>query len=62
LIDHLLGASLATPDAREVRVKPQLHDLDYVRGSVPTRLGPIKVSLERGTAPQIKLPDGLSLK
>jgi hypothetical protein len=53
--------TFTSPDSRTIRVNPHLQDLDYIHGSVPTREGPVEVTIERGHAPEIKLPDGVQL-
>ncbi|MBN1556417.1 MAG: alpha-L-rhamnosidase [Phycisphaerae bacterium] len=63
LSEHVLGVAPASPGFKTVRIRPDLVDLDWAKGTVPTPLGEIEVSHTRqadGTVKSdIKLPDGI---
>lgn len=63
LSEHVLGVTPASPGCRTVRIQPNLVDLDWAKGTVPTPLGEIEVSHTRqadGTiASDIHLPAGV---
>ena len=63
LARHVLGVTPATPGFGRVRVRPQLGDLEWVRGKVPTPHGPVIVEAERvsdgGIETRVQLPDGV---
>jgi len=59
---QILGVQPTSPGWRTVRVRPQLADLDWAAGTVPTPLGPITVEARRGLAPHVTLPAGCRLE
>lgn len=59
--DHVLGVTPATPGFATVKVAPQLGDLAWAEGTVPTPHGPIHVRAKRGKTPEITLPTGVTL-
>ena len=58
---YILGVAPTEPGWRSVTFKPNLADLDFAEGTVPTPLGPIDVSLKQGRQPRIKLPEGMTI-
>ena len=62
---HVLGVRPFAPGFSVVRFAPDLGDLAWAKGSVPTPHGPIEVELERGeggrTLSRIVTPDGVRL-
>ncbi len=59
LMDNLLGVRFALPGGRGINFAPNLEDLEYMRGSIPTPDGIIEVIAESGHTPEIKLPKGM---
>ena len=64
LSEHILGVSPVAPGFAQVAIQPNLGDLTWARGTVPTPHGIIEVSHERrvdGTVTsEITLPNGVS--
>ncbi len=62
---HLLGVEILEPGGGCVRVKPDIADFKYIKGSVPTPHGIIKVYAERRdngeVYTKIDVPDGIKL-
>ena len=58
----ILGIEPLQPGFKEISFRPDLCDLEFVKGTVPTPYGSIAVSLEKGHAPEIQIPKGISLK
>jgi hypothetical protein len=59
---HLLGVAPAAPGFAEISVTPDLLDLDFAEGTVPTAHGDVTVRLEKkgtGFHAQIESPDGV---
>lgn len=56
---HVLGVEIVSPT--EVRVKPDLGDLEWAEGTVPMANGVVKVRVEKGKEPVITLPAGVTL-
>ena len=60
----ICGIEPASPGFNSVRIAPQMGDLKWIEGTMPHRLGEIKVSLKRGEKKKISgdvtLPIGLS--
>ncbi|MBA3684047.1 MAG: alpha-L-rhamnosidase, partial [Planctomycetes bacterium] len=59
---NVLGIRPGSPGFASVDLRPDLGGLTWARGSVPHRLGPISVELERGAdgvACTVTVPDGL---
>jgi alpha-L-rhamnosidase len=58
LVRHVLGVHVLEPGARRVALRPQLGDLEWARGTVPTPQGELKV--EWGAiGGRIELPTGI---
>ena len=47
LSENILGIQPAAPGFKEITIKPNLGDLSFAKGSVPTPLGLITVTHER---------------
>ena len=60
----ICGIEPATPGFKTVRIEPHLGDLEWVEGTIPHRLGEIKVSLKKkvnnGISGSVILPKGLN--
>jgi hypothetical protein len=65
----VLGLKPAVPGWKQVHINPQLGDLDWARGTVPTPHGNIQVQWERASEPSssneilrgvVQLPEGVS--
>ena len=56
LSEKILGVSVVEPGCRKVVVKPNLVDLDFVRGSYPTPYGKIEIEAVKGKKPVVKAP------
>ncbi len=65
LSEYVLGIKPAAPGCREVTIRPNLGDLEWVKGTYPTPYGIIRVEHRRkedGTIDsKIELPEGVSL-
>ena len=59
---RILGVDPLKPGFREIRFIPDLCDLEFAEGTVPTPYGVIAVKLQKGCAPEIKLPEGVVIK
>ena len=59
---RILGVEPLAPGFREIRFQPDLCDLEFAEGAVPTPYGVIAVKLEKGRTPEIKLPEGISIQ
>ena len=58
LMRFATGLTILKPGFRQIRLKPQLGDLEYFTCTIPTPYGPIQVEHDRkASAPNIKLPD-----
>ncbi len=58
---RILGVEPIEPGFRKVKITPDLCDLEYAEGTVPTPHGVIKIKLEKGRAPEISVPDGVEV-
>ncbi|MEO6874765.1 MAG: alpha-L-rhamnosidase C-terminal domain-containing protein, partial [Opitutaceae bacterium] len=54
----ILGVTPTAPGYREVAIRPQLGDLDWAKGEIPTPQGLIRISLTSSTAGEVTLPAG----
>lgn len=61
LQQHILGVEPMRPGFEKVSIQPNLVDLDWVEGCVPTPKGIIRVRAEKGGKVEISLPDGVEL-
>ncbi|MFO1513133.1 MAG: alpha-L-rhamnosidase C-terminal domain-containing protein [Verrucomicrobiota bacterium] len=66
LSQHVLGVTPLEPGFKRVRIVPQLGRLQWVEGSYPTPLGPIKVRHERladgGIKSDLQAPAGITVE
>lgn len=62
LTAYVLGVRAAAPGWTDVEIDPHLGDLDWAEGRVPTPRGWITVRAERGRAPSVDLPAGVTLR
>ena len=60
LQDRVLGVTPASAGFATVRIAPQLGDLAWAEGSIPTPHGVITIRAERGRAARVVLPKGIS--
>ncbi len=64
--EHLLGIKPLEPGFQIAEIKPQLVGLDWIKGTVPSPYGPIKVSAQKDSAGNIKVdiqtPEGVKVK
>ena len=61
---HILGVAPAAPGFEEIRIAPNLLDLDFAEGVVPTAQGDVTVRLEKkgaGFRVQIRAPENTEL-
>jgi hypothetical protein len=58
LVRHVLGVDVREPGCRRVVLRPQLGNLSWVEGSVPTPLGPLVVRWTTSGA-RLELPPGM---
>jgi hypothetical protein len=56
----ILGVTPTAPGYREVSIRPQLGDLVWAKGAIPTPHGLIRVSLTGPTAGEVTLPAGVT--
>jgi hypothetical protein len=56
----ILGVEPTAPGYREVSIRPQLADLAWAKGDIPTPRGLIRVSLTGPTTGEIALPEGIT--
>ncbi len=56
----ILGVTPTAPGYREVSIRPQLGDLTWAKGEIPTPHGQIRVSLTSPTTGEITLPPGIT--
>lgn len=62
ITEHILGVRGADVGMKKVIVEPNIANLDYIKGTVPTPMGIISVEAERtnkGIVSNIVLPDGV---
>ena len=57
LSERVLGVRF--PEPGKVLIRPDLGDLEYVRGKVPTPFGPVEVEAERSGKFQARVPEGM---
>lgn len=66
LTEHVLGLAPLEPGCRRVRVAPNLGDLDWAEGALPTPFGPVHVRHEKaanGTIhSEISAPEGVAIE
>jgi alpha-L-rhamnosidase len=65
LIEHVLGLQPAEPGCSRIRVRPDLGDLDFAEGALPTPHGLVRVDHRRGSDGRIEtkleLPPGVEV-
>ncbi|HPR33523.1 MAG TPA: alpha-L-rhamnosidase C-terminal domain-containing protein [Prolixibacteraceae bacterium] len=65
LSEHVLGIQVLEPGCKKVKIEPHLGNLEWVEGSFPTPMGPIKVKHRKEKngeiTSEISLPDGVEL-
>ena len=59
LSERVLGVRFTAPGT--VCIKPDLGDLDFVRGTVPSQFGLIHVEADRSGKVKTEIPDGLKV-
>ena len=59
LSERVLGVHFVSPDC--VRIRPDLGDLEFVRGTVPSRFGLIRVEADRSGKVRTEIPPGLKV-
>lgn len=62
---RMLGVAPLKPGFAEIVVAPDLGDLEYAEGVVPTRVGDVEVTLERNRdslVAQVRAPDGVTTR
>ncbi len=59
LSERVLGVRF--PEPGKVLIRPDLGDLEYVRGKVPTPFGPVEVEADRSGKFQVRVPEQLKL-
>ena len=59
---RILGVEPLKPGFKEIRFQPDLCDLEFAEGTVPTPYGLINVSLKKGREPEIQLPGEILLR
>jgi hypothetical protein len=66
MTEHVLGLAPLEPGCRRIRVAPNLGDLQWVEGSLPTPFGPVHVRHEKaadGTVrSKIEAPEGVTIE
>ena len=60
LSERVLGVRFLAPGGTKVAIRPDLGDLAFVRGGVPTPRGVITVEADRSGKCEISLPDGVT--
>ena len=60
LSERVLGIRFLEPGGKTIAVKPDLGDLDYVRGTFPTPQGVIRVEADRKGGVKVDLPPGIT--
>ena len=53
---RVLGIQYLEPGGKKIAVKPELCDLEYVKGTYPTVYGPLSLQLEKGKKLQVSAP------
>ena len=59
LSERVLGVRFISPGC--ISIKPDLGDLEYVRGTVPSQFGLIRVEADKSGRVQIDIPSGLKV-
>ncbi len=59
LIEKVLGIRATAPGCRSISFSPNLCGLNFAKGTFPTPLGTVSVSLEKGKEPHIDTPSGM---
>ena len=59
LQDRVLGVTPAAAGFAQVRIAPQLGDLAWAEGVIPTPHGPLTIRAQRGREPVVSLPPGV---
>jgi len=63
---HILGVQPAAPGCSQVTVKPNLGDLEWAEGALPTPRGPVRVRHEKGGTggihTELELPPGVTVR
>ncbi len=62
LSERVLGVRFLTPGGNRISVKPDLGGLEYVRGTLPSPHGVIRVEADVSGRVDLELPDGIELK
>lgn len=57
----ILGVNPAAPGFKKIYFTPDLCQLEWANGTIPTPYGKITVKLARGKAPEITLPEGITI-
>lgn len=57
----ILGVTPAAPGFEKIRFSPDLCSLEWASGTIPTPFGKITVKLSNTNAPEITLPQGISI-
>lgn len=55
----LTGLELVRPGFEEIRLNPSLLGLEYAHVQIPTPYGMIEIKQQKGSEPEIRLPDGI---
>ena len=61
LLEKVLGVQFLTPGGSKIAIHPNLGDLEFVSGSVPTIYGKIEVYANRSGVIKIKAPDTIEI-
>jgi hypothetical protein len=61
LATHLLGASIREPGGRRVTLRPQLGNLPWVEGAIPTPLGLLRARWTT-TGSRVEIPPGMRVE
>lgn len=61
LSERVLGVKFLAPGGRKIAVKPELCDLEFVEGSVPTAFGAVKVRADAAGSVAIDAPAGVEV-
>jgi len=65
LSEHVLGISVIEPGCRQLKIEPQLGDLEWVEGTFPTPLGIVKVKhvkqADGSIHSEIEAPEGVTI-
>ncbi|MBP5639992.1 MAG: hypothetical protein J6X55_10970 [Victivallales bacterium] len=61
LMEKVLGVTVTAPGARKLTIHPNLCDLEYIRGTFPTPMGPVYISKRRGEKTKVTAPSGIEI-